>query len=147
MENKNLSLMYYAKIDDENLSDLFIQDIIYIKRHLLVCSNYSYQDCPDTGISTGSYIVFYLGGPINHCTHVPGPVSQSSDESDSNAACTKGMSLAYFRMINNEFLNKYPDVVPEQALLIILDSKQAVFMDKNGKDTKYTRDIATRMKL
>ena len=40
-----------------------------------------YQDCTYTGISTGSYTVFYQGGPIDHCTHVSGTVAQYSAES------------------------------------------------------------------
>ena len=36
----------------------------------------SWQDCTDTGISTGSYIILYQGGPIDHVTHVLGPVSR-----------------------------------------------------------------------
>ena len=35
-----------------------------------------WQDCPDTGRSTGAYIIFYQGGPIDHGTHAPGTVSQ-----------------------------------------------------------------------
>ena len=31
---------------------------------------------PDTGISTGVYIIFYQGGTIDHGIHVPGPVAQ-----------------------------------------------------------------------
>ena len=56
----------------------------------------------------------YQGVPINNCTHVPGSVSQASSESDYNAACTSLMNVAHFRIINNEFLNKDTDVVPEQ---------------------------------
>ena len=41
-----------------------------------------WQDCSDTERNTGEYIVFYQGGTIDHCTHVPGLVSQSSDESE-----------------------------------------------------------------
>ena len=41
-------------------------------------SDYSWQDCPETGRSTGSYIIFYQGGPIEHVTNVPGPVARSS---------------------------------------------------------------------
>ena len=51
------------------------------------------------------------------------------------------MSLAHFRILNNELLNKDPDVVPEQAPLIILDSKSAICMAKNVKDTKHIRNI------
>ena len=56
--------------------------------------------------------MFYRGGTIDHCTHVPGTVSQYSAESEYNAECTSGMTLAYLRMINNEILNKDPYVVP-----------------------------------
>ena len=55
------------------------------------------------------------------------------------------MALAHFRMLINELLNKDPDIVPEEAPLIILNSKSSMWMDKNGKDTKNTRLIARRM--
>ena len=99
----------------------------------------SWQDCLDTGRSTGEYIIFYQGGPIDHDTHVPGPVAQYSVESEYNAACTSGMALAYFRMSINELLNKDPKIFPEEAPLIVLDSKSVMCMANNGKDTKHTR--------
>ena len=68
--------------------------------------------CPDTVISIGAYIVFYQGGKIDHCTNVPGSVSQSSSESEYNSACTAGMDIAHTRMLNNEFLNKDLYVFP-----------------------------------
>ena len=108
-------------------------------------SDSSSQDCPDTGRSTGAYIIFYKGGSIDHGTHFPGPVAQSSAESDYNAAYTAGMDLAYFRMLINELLNKDPDIVPEEAPLIVLDSKSAMCMAKNSKYNKHTRHIARRM--
>ena len=56
--------------------------------------------------------VFNQVGPIDNCTHVPGTVSQSSSEIEYNSAYTVEMSLAHFRVLNNEFLNKDTDVVP-----------------------------------
>ena len=108
-------------------------------------SDSSWQNCPDTRGSTGAYIIFHQGGTIDHVTHVPGPVSQSSAESEYNAACNAGMDLANFRMLIHELLNKDPEIVPEEAPLIVLDRKYAMCMAKNGKDTKYTRHIARRM--
>ena len=55
------------------------------------------------------------------------------------------MFLAHLRMLIHELLNKDPDIVPEEYPLIILDSKSAVCMDNNGKDTKNTRHIARRV--
>ena len=71
-------------------------------------------------------------------THVPVPVSQSSVESECNAACTAGMDLAHFRMLINEFLNKDPDIVPGESPLIVFDSKYAICMANYVKDTKHT---------
>ena len=90
-------------------------------------------------------MIFYQRGPIDHCTHVPGPVSQSCAESQYNAACTAGIALAHFRMLIHELLNKDPDIVPEEALLIVLDSKSAMCMANNVKDTKHTRHISRRI--
>ena len=55
------------------------------------------------------------------------------------------MDLAHFIMLIHEFLNKDPDIFPEEAPLIVLDSKSAMFMAKNAKDTKHTRHIARRI--
>ena len=110
-------------------------------------SGFSWQDCPYTGRSRGAYNIFYQGGPIEHGTHVPGPVAQLSAESEYNAACTAGMALAHFRMLVHELLNEDPDMVPKEAPLIVFDSKSAMCMAKNGKDTKNIRHIARRMHL
>ena len=42
-------------------------------------------------------------------------------------------------------MNKDPDVIPEQASLIILDRKSAVCMSNNGKHTKHARHISILM--
>ena len=64
-------------------------------------SDSSWQDFPDTRRSTVAYIIFYQCGLVDHVTHVPGTVSQSSAESEYNAACTAGMALAHFRVLIN----------------------------------------------
>ena len=55
------------------------------------------------------------------------------------------MALAHFRMLVNELLNEDPYMVPKEAPLIVLDSKYAICMAKNGKYTKNTIHIARRM--
>ena len=144
-DNKTLGLKYYADMNGEPVTDLLRQANIKTKNHLMDFSDSSWEDCPDTGRSTGANIIFYQGGPIEHGTHVPGPVAQSSAESECNAACTEGMDLAHFRILIHGFLNKDTDIVPDEAPLIVLDSKSAICMAKNGKDTKHTRHITRRM--
>ena len=144
-KSKTLGLKYYADINDAPVTDLLIQENINTKNHLMAFSNSSWQDCPFTGRITRAYIILYQGGSIDHGTHVPGPVAQSSAESEYNATCTALMALARFRMVFHEFLNEDPDMVPKKALLIVLDSKYAMCMAKNGKYTKQTRHIARRI--
>ena len=45
-------------------------------------SDSSWQFFPDAGRRTGAYIFFNQGGTIDLGTHVPGPVAQSSAESE-----------------------------------------------------------------
>ena len=42
-------------------------------------------------------------------------------------------------------MNKDTGIFPEEAPLIILDSKYAVFMDNNGKDNNHTMHIVRRV--
>ena len=136
---------YYADTKDAPLSELFRQANIKNDNKLMAFSDYSWKYCTCTGISTVSYIILYQGVPIDHVTHVPGPISQSSAESEYNAACNAGMALAHLRMLIHELLNKDPDIVPEEASINILDINSAVFMDNNGKNTKHTEHRPRRV--
>ena len=44
-------------------------------------------------------------------------------------------------------MNKDPDIVPEEAPLIVLDSKSDICMADSGKDKKHTRHIARRINI
>ena len=111
-ENKTLVLKYYVYTKDAPLSDLLRQDIIKTDNQLMAFYDSSWKNCPDTGKSTGVCIIFDQGRPIDHGTHVPGPVSKSSVESKYNEACNAGMDLAHFRMLIHELLNKDKYIVP-----------------------------------
>ena len=106
-------------MNNSPVTDLLRKASIKTENQLMDFSDSSWQDFPDTGRSKGAYIIFYQGGQIDHGTHVTGPVSKSSAESEYNEACTSGMALAYFRMSINECLNKNPKIVPEEDPLIV----------------------------
>ena len=42
-------------------------------------------------------------------------------------------------------MSKDTDIVPEEAPLILLDIKSAMFVSKNGNDTKHTMHIARKI--
>ena len=71
-----MGLKYYADLNDSPVSDLLRQVSIKTEIHFMDFYDYSCQDFSDTGRSTGEYIIFYQGGPIDHGKHVPGPVTQ-----------------------------------------------------------------------
>ena len=98
-DNKTLGLNYYADLNDAPVTDLLRQASIKTKNHLMDISDSSWQYFTDTGRSAGAYIILYQGGPIDHGTHVPEPVAQSSAESEYNASCTAGMALSHFRIL------------------------------------------------
>ena len=77
-----MGLKYYACMNDAPVTDLLRKASIKTDNPLMAFYDSSWQDFPDTGISIGAYIIFYQGGPIEHGTHVPGPVAQSGSESD-----------------------------------------------------------------
>ena len=140
-----MGLKYYADLNDAPVTDILRQANIKTKNHLMDFSGSIWQDFPYTGRITGAYIIFYQGGAIDHGTHVPGPVAQSSAESEYNAAFTAGMALANLRMLIHELLNKDPYIIPEESPLVVLYIKYSMCMAKNGKDIKHTRHIARRM--
>ena len=55
------------------------------------------------------------------------------------------MALSHLRMLIHEFLNKDPDIVPEEDPLFVLDRKPDRCIAKNGKDSKHTRHISRRV--
>ena len=61
-----MGLNYYDDMKDAPLSGLLRQDIIKTDKQLIFFSDYSWQYFPWTGRSTGAYIIFYQGGPIDH---------------------------------------------------------------------------------
>ena len=108
-------------------------------------SDSSWQDFPDTDRSTGSYMIFYQDSPMDHETHVRVPVAQSSAESQYSVSFTVGMALANFRLLIHKLLLQYPNIVQEEAPIIILDRKSGVSMDNNDNNTKHTRHINRRV--
>ena len=73
-DNNILGLKYYADMNYAPVSEILIQAWESLEGFL----SSSWKDYSDTVIITGAYIIFYQGGPIDHGTHVPGPVAQSS---------------------------------------------------------------------
>ena len=77
-DNKTSELKYYADMKYEPLYNLLRQDNLKTENHLMAFYGSSCKYFPYTGRITGSYIIFYQCGEIDHGTHVTGTVYQSS---------------------------------------------------------------------
>ena len=86
-------------MNDTPVTDLLIQASIKIENHFMDFYDSSWKDCPDNDRSTRAYLIFYHGGTLDHGTHVPVPVDQSSAKSEYNAEFTAGRALAHFKMV------------------------------------------------
>jgi hypothetical protein len=93
---------------------------------LIAYSDSSWQDCPDTGRSTGGMLILCQGGLVEAASFVPDPVAMSSAESEYNAACTACIGIAHLRMLVQEL----PGNPPDSPLLVplLIDSKSAMAM-------------------
>ena len=73
--------------------------------------NSPWQDCPDIGQSTGSYVLFSWGGAVDYSTHVPSPVAMSSVEAEGNSGAVAGMAMSHIRMLQNEMNGEEADIL------------------------------------
>ena len=87
-----MGLEYYAYIKYAHLSNLSIKASTKAENQLMDMSDSSWKYFPDTDRITGSYIIVYKYGTIEHSTHVPVTVSQWSVESEYNSLWTAGMA-------------------------------------------------------
>ena len=62
--NKTLGLKNYTDMNDAPVTDLLRQASIKTEDHLMDFSDSSWKDCPDTGRSTGAYIIFINVGQL-----------------------------------------------------------------------------------
>ena len=66
------------------LPEMMRQASINTDNQLMVFSDSSWQYCPNNVRSTGSYIIFHQGRPIDHGIYVREQVSQPSTSGDYN---------------------------------------------------------------
>ena len=107
---------------------------------LVVMSDSSWNDDVDTGRSTGCFLIFYMGGLVDHSSNMPDPVALSSAEAEYNQACVATMALMHIAMVMNN-LESLDEDYERKNIPLILDSNSAIAIGTSFKDTKHTRHI------
>ena len=102
----------------------------------------SFQDCNDTGRSTGGYMVAMQGGIVDSPSIMPPIVANSSCEAEYNMFALAIMGSYFVRKVYNElngFDSDHPITIPMGT-----DSKSAIDTANSERETQRTRHIARR---
>ncbi len=110
-------------------------------------SDSAWNDCVDTGRSTGGNISILQGGPVDHSSHLPIPVAISSGEAEYISAAAACMRASHLCMLiyNLKYLGtlKYDgDNMDYEPARIIVDNEAAICMAKCNKGTTGNRHVA-----
>ena len=79
-DNNSLGLKYFHLWNDSPIYKVLKNNDLMVTHDIFGTHDSSWQDCPDTGKSTGCYVQFMQVGPVDYSTYVPTPVAMSSAE-------------------------------------------------------------------
>ena len=117
---------------------------------IITFSDSSWNDCIDTGRSTGEHITFVQGGAVNYGCYLPVPVAMYSGEAEYIATAVVFESHSHLRMLIYDLRNFYSSfyngdvMVSEPARIIIDNEATAISMSKCDKDSAGNRHVARR---
>ena len=137
-----VGLTFYSDVMDAPVSRLLFENDIPPNHPLIAYSDSSWQDCPDTGRSTGGYVLFMQGGVVDAASCLPDPVALSSAEAEYNTCCVAGTAANACAMLIQEMLGNDPD--KPLGVPLLLDNKAAISMGNSFRDTKHNRHVLRR---
>ena len=142
--HRQLGLTFYADVKDSSIYESIKENSdVNPESPLILFTDSSWQDCPDTGRSTGGYLLYHQGGIIDGASFTPNPVAMSTAEAKYNALAYAMQAVINSKQSIQELHGNHPDTPLSVPLLC--DSESAIIMGSNQKDTKRTRHIQRRM--
>jgi hypothetical protein len=119
------------------------QNSIHNNSPIVCFTDSSFQDCPDSGRSTGAYLIFMQGGVVDVASFMPSLVAHSTCEAEYCTCSLGAMAAFYIRKIYNKLHGLDPDhhlTIPNGV-----DSQSAIDTANSNKETQRTRHIARRI--
>jgi hypothetical protein len=138
-----VGITFYSDVMDAPVSRLMFEYGVDPTVPLVTYSDSSWQDCPDTGRSTGGYLIFMQGGVVDAASSVPDPVALSSAEAEYNMCCVASTATNACAMLVQELHGHAPDT--PLGVPVLLDNKSAISIGESVRDTKRGRHILRRM--
>jgi hypothetical protein len=109
----------------------------------IVCfSDASFQDCPDSGRSTGGYPIFMQGAVVDATSTMPQLVAWSTCEAEYCMGASATLGAFYIRKVYNELHGIDPDY--QLTIPIGIDSQSAIDAAISYKETQRTRHFSRR---
>ena len=142
----DMGIRFYADESQSPVHGLCLKNKI-ATTELIGFSDSSWQDCPDTGKSTGGYKIFCQGGLIEANSTMPVPIALSSAEAEYMSCCNLGAMIYHLRELLYEFeylgSKDYSinGLYGEAPSMIMIDNQATVAMSKNYKVTAKNRHI------
>jgi Reverse transcriptase (RNA-dependent DNA polymerase) len=109
---------------------------------IVVFSDASFQDCPDSGRSTGGYLIFMQGAVVDATSTMPQLVPWSTCEAEYCLASLATMAAFYIRKVYNELHGIDSD--RQLTIPLGIDSQSAMDTAISYKETQRTRHFSRR---
>ncbi|KAG7357481.1 hypothetical protein IV203_002169 [Nitzschia inconspicua] len=136
-------IKFYSDMKLSPLYQMMIEtgNAVHADAPLILFTDSSFQDCPDTTKSTGGYLIF-MRGVVDNSSHLAGVVCHSSCEAEYCHATSGLMAAAFIRKVFNEILGFNSD--KPLTIPLGIDSQSAMDTANSHKETSRTRHIARR---
>jgi len=141
-DNSLYGIWFYSVIEESPIYQMLTAQSIAEKHFLFGFMDSSWNDDQDSGRSTGCFVIIYMGGIVDHSSNMPDPVALSSAEAEYNEGCVAFMAASHLQMLLCEFEGITDEDMA--ATTIYFDSKSAIAMGADYKDTKHMRHIMRR---
>ena len=128
-----------ANLDDSPFTKLLASIDAPTDYPLVLCTDSSWQDCPDASRSTGCYTLFAQGGIVDAASFAPNPIALSSAESECNAGAFGVAAAQHVQQLFQELHGLDPDT--SLSIPLIMDSSSAIAIASKSRDTRHTRHI------
>jgi hypothetical protein len=109
---------------------------------IVVFSDASFQDCPDTGRSTGGFLIFMQGAVVDASSIMPQIVPWSTCEAEYCTASLAVMAAFFVKKVHNELHGIDSDY--ELTIPVGIDSQSAMDTARSHKETQRTRHFQRR---
>ena len=146
--NTGKGLKFHHDLKKTQLYSVLRENNIKVSQDSIITfTDSSWNDCIDTGRSTGGNITMIQAGAVDYTSHLPVPVAMSSGEAEYISAAVACMRASHIRMLiyDLKFLGtkEYDSDEPiYEPATIIIDNEAAISMAKCNKDTAGNRHVA-----